>query len=331
MVALAVVVLGATSAVAASTPRLASSRTAVLGETATIVVTGAASRPSLTLRRGSRTVAAAVSPAANGWRARVRFPAAGSWLLTARVGGRRFPLGSIAVRFAIRNAVRLAAGAGGTLLVADSGAKRIVRLDLAAGTQTVVADRLQRLTSVTEAPDGTVYATADERVWKIDGGRTEIDAGAGDPPIDIAAAAGTLYVSRYGPHVDRIDAGARSRYAGFDRPHGVTVVADGGVYVADTYAGAVKRLSPEGAVTTVAQGLQLPVDVAQAADGSLLVADVGAHRLARIRSGRVTTVATPGSLTGVVIVGGKAYVSAIESAFSLAAIDLASGKISALG
>jgi sugar lactone lactonase YvrE len=330
--ALGALLLSAATAAAEPAPRLVSARVAVIAKPLAIVVSAAATAPTLTLRQG--TAAKTVRTARVGagrWHATVVLPLAGAWTVSARVGAKHYALGVVTVRFAVGNAVRIAAGAGGTLLVADSAGQRIVRLDPARGTESVVASGLARLTSVTEAADGTIFATANEKVWRLSGGRTEVDAGVGDPPLDIAAAGSDLYVSRYGPHVDRLSDGRRTRYSGFDRPHGVTAADERGAYVADSYAGAVRRISAGGAVSTIASDLQLPVDVAVASGGSLLVADVGARSLFRIDGGRSKAVALNiGSLTGVVLVNGKVYVSAIDSGFSVGRVDLASGRLTVI-
>ncbi len=106
--------------------------------------------------------------------------------------------------------------------------------------------------------------------------------------------------------------------ARFDRPAGVALGPDGAVYVADRFNHTIRRVSPSGAVTTLA-GLagapgsadgtgaaarfNLPQGVAVDAAGYVFVADTGNHAIRRITpSGAVTTVAglagAPGSADG---------------------------------
>jgi len=91
--------------------------------------------------------------------------------------------------------------------------------------------------------------------------------------------------------------GARAR---FDGPAGIAVAADGSIYVADSRNHTIRRIAPDGSVSTVAGrpgagGLggfadgpadkarfSAPAGVAVAPDGALLVADTGNHRIRRI-------------------------------------------------
>jgi len=226
---------------------------------------------------------------------------------------------------AVVQPLKLAGGAGGTLLVADFGAGRIVRIDPRTHGRTIVARGLTRPASVTSSPGGAVYAIADEKLFRIAGARAVLVwASSGEGPTDCAAGAdGVVYVSRYGDHVDRIapDGSVSVVATGFDRPHGITLAPDGSLLVADTYAGAVRRIARDGTVTTVATGVGRPMDVAVARDGSLLVADLAGRRLLRVRGGAATVVARRlGALTGVAIAGGSVYVSAGDGPFKVARV-----------
>ena len=90
--------------------------------------------------------------------------------------------------------------------------------------------------------------------------------------------------------------------AQFDGPIGITVDALGNVYVADTYNDRIRKITPEGSVSTVAgAGLgyadgpsdtalfDTPCGIVVAADGVLIVADTGNQRLRKIANGQVTT------------------------------------------
>lgn len=221
--------------------------------------------------------------------------------------------------------VKIAGETRGTLLVADFGAGRIVRVDPRTRVRTTVARGLTRLASVTTAPGGVVYAIADEKLVRIARGHVRVVwASTEEGPTDCAAAPdGSVYVTRYGDHVDRVAAdGSVSVFAtGFDRPHGVTLAADGSLLVADTYAGAVRRIARDGTVTTVATGVGRPMDVAVAADGSLLVVDIAGKRLVRLRGGRIAVVARRlGAVSGIAVVGAAVYVTAGDGRFKLARI-----------
>jgi sugar lactone lactonase YvrE len=79
--------------------------------------------------------------------------------------------------------------------------------------------------------------------------------------------------------------------AGFRDLRGITVDADGHVFVADRAAGTVTKLAPEGRRTVVARGLQQPVGLAFDASGRLLIAEERAGRVVRVEAnGRRTTI-----------------------------------------
>ena len=98
--------------------------------------------------------------------------------------------------------------------------------------------------------------------------------------------------------------GGPARRAQFSHPAGVAVDAAGSVYVADTWNSRVRRVSPEGVITTVAEpigpgneatGLHFPTGLALDASGNLLIADAGNNRIRRLSpSGVMTTVAGSG-------------------------------------
>jgi sugar lactone lactonase YvrE len=94
--------------------------------------------------------------------------------------------------------------------------------------------------------------------------------------------------------------------AGFYFPRSMAVAADGSIIVADTSNHRIRRIAPNGTVTTLAgtgsagdangpatsATFFFPSSVAVAADGSIIVADTDNHRIRRIATdGTVTTVA----------------------------------------
>ncbi|KQQ96453.1 NHL repeat-containing protein [Massilia sp. Leaf139] len=103
-------------------------------------------------------------------------------------------------------------------------------------------------------------------------------------------------------------ADGQGRAARFNAPVGVAVDARGNVYVADTYNDRIRRIAPDGSVSTVAGGARpgnadgpaagasfdTPSAVAVDKDGNLFVADTGNNALRRIGAdGIVSTLAAP--------------------------------------
>ncbi|MEU7865528.1 NHL domain-containing thioredoxin family protein [Dactylosporangium sp. NPDC049140] len=80
-------------------------------------------------------------------------------------------------------------------------------------------------------------------------------------------------------------------------PLGVLALPDGSVLVADTYNGAIRRITDNKSVSTVLDGLSEPSDLVLTADGDVVVVESGAHRLVRLGPG---TLAAAGiDVTGV--------------------------------
>jgi DNA-binding beta-propeller fold protein YncE len=190
----------------------------------------------------------------------------------------------------------------GTVFVADGGdSNRIRRIDR----------------------DGTVSTFAGGREGFADGAAT---AAAFHTPSALALDRfGNLYVADTGNHAIRKiapdgsvttlagggqpgDADGKGAAARFHAPVGLTVDKHGNVYVADTYNDRIRRITPEGLVTTIAGGARpgnadgpaidaafdTPSAIAVGKDGSLFVADTGNNAIRRIGpDGVVSTLAAP--------------------------------------
>jgi len=196
----------------------------------------------------------------------------------------------------------VAIGPRGTIYVADGGDANRIR---------------------TIGPDGTVSTLAGGAEGFKDGLGA---AAAFHTPSAIALGHdGNLYVADTGNHaIRRIDpTGAVTTLAGdgtpgyldgigraarFNGPVGIAVDNAGIVYVADTYNDRIRRIAPDGTVTTLAgngkpgmldgalpdAGFDTPSALAVSRDGTLYVADTGNHAVRRIKpDGVVDTVAMP--------------------------------------
>ena len=80
----------------------------------------------------------------------------------------------------------------------------------------------------------------------------------------------------------------------FDAPHGLAAGEDGVLYVANTGAGTVLRVTPNGASTVVAEGLEGPTGLAWA-DGTLYIAETDGERILVLRDGAVSVLAGSGA------------------------------------
>ena len=260
------------------------------------------------------------------YRARVVFPSAGRWVYSARLGRRSFRLGAVTVR---APAVRLmTAGdvvidADGSLVVADVLGNQVVRLT---GRTLTRLAKLEFAVEVASNPRGGVgVVTEERRVQQIEGGGVRTIAGGSRPgfdgdggpataalleqPTSIAYdASGNLFITELGGRIRRVDAatGTITTFAGvggqgfggdggpatraqLDRPHGLAVAADGTVYFGDTFNNRIRKVAPDGTISTVAVGLSTPNDVTLSPAGALYATDYGNNRIVRIGAGGVVT------------------------------------------
>jgi len=192
----------------------------------------------------------------------------------------------------------LCIGRKGLLIIADTGNNRIRLIDT----------------------NGNVTTTAGtSEAGYRDGPANEAQF---DGPIGVAVDnEGVIYVAdTYNDCVRKITDGEVSTLAGkgapglkdghgteasFDTPCGIVIDKDGNIFIADTGNGAIRRITPQGEVTTIAggsagrtdsrgteAGFDRPTGIAITHDGFLFVTDQGGSRIRRITpEGEVTTYA----------------------------------------
>ncbi|HXH38012.1 MAG TPA: hypothetical protein VNN08_05260 [Thermoanaerobaculia bacterium] len=140
-------------------------------------------------------------------------------------------------------------------------------------------------------------AVSEAGCYVADAGNNTIRLIKSDASTTVAGAAG-----QYG------SSGGSAAHVRFNEPDGVDAMQDGTVYVADRYNAVIRKITPDGTVTTIAgrSGLTGAADGASAsarfngprrvaitAGGTIYVADTGNHAVRRIApAGMVTTVAT---------------------------------------
>jgi sugar lactone lactonase YvrE len=308
LIAGAAVLSAPLAAAPAAKPRLLSNPPTQVGVrwTGTLAASG---RPAVAARLGRARQAVAVRRVRPGrYRIQAVFRSAGRWTLTS--GSQR--LGSVLVRPAplrLTNALDVVVEPNGSLLVADFS-NRVFRLSgdrltLVAGNGrpgrsgdggSAARAAIGFPVEVAVDPRGGFGIVHDERwVRHVDAAGAIRTAAEFQQPTALAYdSAGNLFVSELLGGVKRVDAttGAVTSYTGFNQPHGLSVAADGTVYVADTFNNRVQRIAPGGAITTLAAGLNQPNDVALGPDGYVYATDFGTNGILRIAaSGAVTRIA----------------------------------------
>jgi hypothetical protein len=243
--------------------------TAVVG-TPWQAVLRAASAPTL-IASGPATVRAKAAGRKGVFRVALRFPRAGTWRIAASVRGRTTQLGTVSVDVArdpaIVDPIGIAVEPSGSILVAQLRESPLLRVT--GGRAVSAGDGPGGFFQLTVTGSTAYAAGRDGAVWRLSGPTLEQVSPALDAGAVAADEAGNLYVAIYAGYVKRI------------APNGsVTTVAGDGT---EGYGG-------DGGPATAAK-LFHPHAIVLGRDGALYVADTENRRIRRIdlATGLITT------------------------------------------
>ena len=266
------------------------------------------------------------------------FRAPGTWRLTARFAGRAFPLGTVAVRapeYLLNRPATMIAYADGTLLLAEGGERRVVRIDPATGAMTLVADGFENPFGLVRLPDGDLVVSSLQSVLRHDRatGRREtiatLPAGVEGGPLAFDGSR-FVYMAATDHRIHRIDlsSGAMTAIAGngtsgdtgdggpalaatMTVPHGLLVDVDGSLLIADTDNHKIRRVDLQtGVITTFARDVQSVAMIVRTPDGALVASEFRSGNLVRIAADGTRAVAARGLGVpwSLAVAGGTLYV-----------------------
>jgi sugar lactone lactonase YvrE len=257
---------------------------------------------------GPRTLTARATGGHGSYRARLVFPSAGRWTLTARAGSSTSRLGAVQVRPAppqpleFTEPTSIDLEPAGTLLLVENNPGRLLRVDPATGRVTVVVASTPRPYAVVGAPSGAIFFSGDGELHRIDASgavATVASAGTDIGPIAVAPNGDVYYATA--TQVFRVPGGSGSPVlvagtgveggggdggpaldAQFSVPHGLAVAADGAVLVSDAGNDRLRRIDlATGVVSTLAQ-IGTPHGLDVAADGTMYVVDSKENRVVHL-------------------------------------------------
>ena len=171
-----------------------------------------------------------------------------------------------------------AAAADGSVLVADTGNDRVRRIapngvitTVAGSTRGLSGDGGLAIAAQLNSPHG-ITPLPDGSFLVVDTGNSRIRRVA--PNGFISTVAGTTR----GAGGD----GGPATAAQLNTPDRLTLTGDGGFLIADTGNGRIRRVAPNGIISTVIGGFAAPADVTPLSNGGVLVADSGSDEIRRV-------------------------------------------------
>ena len=228
------------------------------------------------------------------YRARLVFPTAGRWTLTARAGGSTSPLGPITVAAPTPAPLTLTWPTSidlepdGSLLVVENGAGLLERLQPATGHLAVLASGLAKPYAAARAPDGSIYLSNGGSLERIEGAAAPATVATAETdigPVAIAAGGDVYYTTA--TQVLELGAGGPPRpvAAGLHNPHGIAVAGGGTLLVCDTDDDRVLRIDPQTGAATTLIHVQRPRGIDIGGDGTIYIVEGTARRVGHYDAG----------------------------------------------
>jgi serine/threonine-protein kinase len=177
---------------------------------------------------------------------------------------------------------------GGSLLVVENGLQRLVRVGPSGQLATVAA--LTKPYAVVRSRNGSIYVTDGPVLRRIDGTKAPVKVVTANNDIGPIALArnGDVYFTTE-TALWKLPHGKRSLVqlapkVSFLSPHGVALLRDGSVLVADTGHHRILRVVPARGKATLFARVATPDGMQAAADGTVYVADAAARRILHLSS-----------------------------------------------
>ena len=244
------------------------------------------------------------------YRARLVFPKAGLWRITAQAGGGTSRLGSVRVRPAPARPVAFTEPTSidlqpdGTLLLVENNPGRMLRVNPVSGRVSVLVPSISRPYAVARAPSGSIYVSVGNQLQRLNGSGSpttvaEVPAGVEIGPITTGPNDDVYYSTATQIYRLAGGSGPPIRIAGtgeaggggdggpalsaqFSSPHGLAVAADGALLVSDRDNNRLRRIDPVTGLVTAYAPIDQPYGIDVASDGTVDVVEGSTNRVVRL-------------------------------------------------